>query len=357
MTERWTAGRATEWYARQPWPVGTNFVPSTAINQLAMFGADGFDPDTIDRELGWAADIGMNSMRVFLHDRLWDEDADGFKRRLDRYLAIADGRGISTLLVLFDDCWHEPGPEPRVAVPGQHNSGWARSPGKAKLLDRDRWAGLEAYVTDLGRTFGRDERIIGWDVYNEVGNLFLMSYNLTPDERAAELKRLMAERRPEREAAFELLDLAFGWLRATDPIQPLTVGVWYARMAINDHLVELSDVVSFHNYYGRDRLETQLAGLQAQGRPVWCTEYMARTRGCTFDTHLPVFARDKVGAWNWGLVDGATQTKFAWTDTPSPDEPALWFHEVFHTDGRPYDEDEVALIRRLTAGHRTAVPE
>ena len=335
--------------------MGANFVPSTAINQLQMFGVDTFDAETIDRELGWAADIGMNSMRVFLHDKLWDGDADGFKRQVDRYLAIADRYGIATLLVLFDDCWHEPGPD-RKPVPGQHNSGWARSPGKAKLLDRSSWAGLEGYVTDIGRSFGRDERVLGWDVYNEVGNIFLMSYNLTPEQRAADMKRLLDECGPERRAAFELLDQAFAWLRATDPVQPLTAGIWYPKMTVNDQLIELSEVVSVHNYDGRDNLEAQLADLRAHCRPVWCTEYMARTSGCTFDAHLPVFAREKVGAWNWGLVDGATQTKFAWTDTPSPDEPELWFHEVFHADGRPYDADEVALIRRLTVEHRTAVP-
>ena len=183
------------------------------------------------------------------------------------------------------------------------------------------------------RTFGRDERVLGWDVYNEVGNLFLMTYNMTDEERAAELKRVIEERKPERVAAYELLDLAFGWARSADPVQPLTVGVWRAESPRNDHLIELSDVVSFHNYTEAPALEAQLAALQAHGRPVWCTEYMARTRGSTFASHLPVFAREKVGAWNWGLVDGLTQTKFAWTDKPSGDEPETWFHEVFRRDG------------------------
>ena len=349
MNGRWSVKRANDWYARQPWPVGTNFVPSTAINQLQMFGPDSFDPDTIDRELGWAAEIEMNSMRVFLHDRLWDQDADGFKRRLDRFLSIANSHGISTLLVLFDDCWHEPGPDPQPApVPGQHNSGWARAPGKDKLLDRSSWGGLEAYVTDIARSFGQDERVLGWDIYNEVGNLFLPAYNLSPEEREAELKRLRELRKPEREAAFELLDLAFAWVRATAPVQPLTVGVWYNAMAINDHLIELSDIISFHNYTEAPELEERLTGLQTHGRPIWCTEYMARTRGSTFASHLPVFARAKVGAWNWGLVDGLTQTKYAWTDKPSADEPALWFHEVFRKTGEPYRREEVELIRRLT---------
>ena len=47
--ERWTAERANNWYAQQPWLVGANFVPSTAINQLEMWQAETFDPATIDR--------------------------------------------------------------------------------------------------------------------------------------------------------------------------------------------------------------------------------------------------------------------------------------------------------------------
>jgi hypothetical protein len=122
---RWTIERANDWYDRRPWIVGCNFIPSTAINQLEMWQAETFDVTTIDRELGWAAGIGMNSIRVFLHDLLW-EDGDGFLRRIDEFLACATRHGISTLFVLFDDCWYpgaRRGPQPKP-VPGRHNSGW-----------------------------------------------------------------------------------------------------------------------------------------------------------------------------------------------------------------------------------------
>src|SRR3954462_10150551 len=72
---RWDAKRANDWYAKQPWLVGCNFIPSTAINQLEMWQADTFDPAAIDRELGWAADkLGFNTARVFLHDLAYHAD-------------------------------------------------------------------------------------------------------------------------------------------------------------------------------------------------------------------------------------------------------------------------------------------
>jgi hypothetical protein len=32
----WTAEQANQWYAKQPWLVGANFLPSSAINQLEI---------------------------------------------------------------------------------------------------------------------------------------------------------------------------------------------------------------------------------------------------------------------------------------------------------------------------------
>ena len=67
---RWSEARANEWYAKQPWLVGSNFIPSDAINELEMFQATTFNPALIDKELGMAESIGMNTMRVFLQDQL-----------------------------------------------------------------------------------------------------------------------------------------------------------------------------------------------------------------------------------------------------------------------------------------------
>ena len=95
--ERWTPEEANAWYARQPWFVGCNFNPSTAINQLEMWQAESFDEPTIDRELKWAQELGFNSIRVYLHNLLWDQDRDGFIDRIDRFLAMADHHVTATL--------------------------------------------------------------------------------------------------------------------------------------------------------------------------------------------------------------------------------------------------------------------
>src|SRR4029077_1960329 len=94
QTTRWSEQKANEWYAQQPWLVGSNYIPKSAINELEMWQEATFDPDQIDQELGWAKAMGMNTMRVFLHDLLWQQDAPGFRKRIDQFLTIASRHHI-----------------------------------------------------------------------------------------------------------------------------------------------------------------------------------------------------------------------------------------------------------------------
>jgi hypothetical protein len=327
MGDRWSKDRAWEWYKGHRWLVGCNFTPSTAINQLEMWQADTFDSVTIERELGWASDLGFNTVRVYLHDLLWEDDPTGFIGRISRFLEIASGKGIKPMLVFFDDCWNQ---EFKLGVqlepkPGVHNSGWVQSPGTEKVLDSSTWGPLEGYVKGILDAFGGDARVLMWDLYNEPGNNKLGIKSLG------------------------LLMEVFQWARDIDPTQPISVGVWFDDGELNEFQLSNSDIITFHDYHDAFHLEGQISRLKEQGRPMICTEYMARTNGSLFKTSLPVFKRENVGCINWGLVDGKTQTKYPWGSEAGTSEPELWFHEVFHGDGTPYLQDEADLIRGLTS--------
>ena len=214
---RWSEEKANAWYSRQPWLVGANFVPSDAINELEMFQAATFNPALNDKELGMGESIGMNTMRVFLQDQLWVQDPDGFKQRLDTFLGIAAKHHIRPLLVLFDSCWEtDPhlGPQ-HPPIPGIHNSGWVQSPGKQRLLDHAVEPQLKAYVQGVVGAFAKDERILGWDVWNE------------PDNRGGDVA---ADESAKVGRVDELLPKAFAWAREMHPTQPLTSGVWHGRL-------------------------------------------------------------------------------------------------------------------------------
>lgn len=344
---KWTKGQANKWYAKQGWLVGANFIPSTAINQLEMWQEASFDTATINRELGWAESIGMNTMRVYLHDLLWEQDSTGLIKRMDTYLKIAEKRKIKTLFVLFDSCWD---PFPKLGVqrkptPFVHNPGWVQSPGADALKDSASYPRLERYVKGVISNFNKDKRILGWDVWNEPDNTNNSSYG----------KKELANK---ESYVLPLLKRAFNWSRSVNPTQPLTSGVWRGDWSspvtfgkMNSLQLEESDIITFHNYDDGQEFEKQIKFLQAHGRPILCTEYMARGNNSTFQGSLPVGKRYNVGMINWGLVDGKTQTKYAWDswDKKYNSEPVLWFHEVFQTDGKPYRKEEITLIKELTA--------
>ena len=324
---RWSVEQANRWYKDQPWLVGANFIPSTAINQLEMWQAETFDPATIDRELGYAEKLGFNTMRVFLHNLPYEQDAAGFTQRINQYLAIADKHHIKTMFVLFDSCWNDnpkPGRQP-APRPGIHNSGWVRAPGTLRMFDSRTWGGLENYAKDILKRFGSDHRVLAWDLFNEPSNSGYM------------------------DAVVPLLRATFAWAQAANPQQPLTVGLWNDHPLSNQLILENSDIVTFHNYEIADKLEAQIRDLRKMHRPMICTEYMARTRGSLFETHLPVFKSYRVGAINWGLVKGKTNTIFAWDNPmPSADEPTVWFHDIFRPDGTVFSQKEADFIRAIT---------
>jgi hypothetical protein len=344
---RWSEQKAKDWYAAQGWLVGSNFVPATAINELEMWQSDTFDPKRIDLELGWAESIGMNTMRVFLHDLAYEQDKEGFKKRLDQFLTISAKHKIRPMIVIFDSVW-DPNPQigrQRTPRPGVHNSGWVQSPGAKALANPAEYARLEKYVKDVVGTFARDKRINSWDVWNEPDNLNGNDYAKQDPKNKIELVN-------------KLLPQVFAWARSVNPEQPLTSGVWKGDYSADEKLVptekiqlEMSDVITFHSYDSSEEFEKRIKLLQRYNRPIICTEYMARPRGSTFVGTLPVAKKYNVGAINWGFVQGKSQTNYPWDSWEHPYveyQPWIWFHDVFRTDGTPYLREETDLIKRLT---------
>jgi hypothetical protein len=348
---RWSADRANRWYQAQGWLVGTNYITSNAINQLEMFQPGTYDPRRIDTELGWARSFGLNSVRVFLHDQLWAQDPRGFQTRLAQFVGIAANHGIKPLFVFFDSCWD---PLPKLGPqhpprPGVHNSGWVQSPGAEHLGDPRYARVLHDYVTSVLTQFRTDNRVLGWDLWNE------------PDNPARVYQKV--ERKDKLDRVAELLPQVFRWARAVDPSQPLTSGVWRGgdqgeqggRNAISDIQLGNADVITFHSYAEPAGFESRIAELSPLGRPIICTEYLARTQGSTVEAILPVAKGHNVGAFNWGLVAGKTQTYFPWDswDHPYTAPPKVWFHDLLLPDGRPYRDSEFQAVRALTGGQQT----
>jgi hypothetical protein len=319
QADRWPAAKAWQWYRAQPWLVGCNFLPSTAVNDVEMWQKESFDAKTIDRELGWAQQLGFNTVRVFVNYAVWEADPAALKATFRQYLKIADKHGITTLVILLDDCFK---PEPRVGKqdapePGVHNSQWVQSPGVKRREDRAAWPKLEQYVKDMVSTFGKDKRVLAWEIYNEPCT------------------------------SLPLVEAAFKWARQANPSQPVTTTI-YGNADMQKRIIELSDVLCFHEYGPLSAAKAQVATLSAHGRPVLCTEWMARGAGSRFETHLPFFKEKRIACWNWGLVAGRTQTYFPWGSPKGAPEPTLWHHDILRADGTAFRPSEAQFIKVTT---------
>jgi hypothetical protein len=294
---------------------GVNYVPSNAVNATQMW--QDFDPATIDLELGFAASLGLNSVRVFIQYVVYERDAAGLLERFAAFLDLAGARGLTVMPVLFDDCWlpepflGEQAPEPR---PGVHNPFWQSSPGRRRMSLAFRPA-LRRYVEDLLGRFGGDRRIIAWDLYNE----------------------------PQaRDASVALLRDVFAWARDIAPSQPLTA-CWYGTL--------LSDLTSIHFYVSPtrepDEAQRTIESATSFGRPVVATEALGRPNHGELHEILPLFEEHGIGWYLWELMIGADQTRYQWPHSP-PVADDVVFQGLLYPDETPYSDDELQLIRAST---------
>lgn len=354
MKQQWTTEQAQNWYQQQGWLCGFNYLPSTAVNWTDIWQAETFDAITIDRELGWAAAVGYNSLRINLPFIVWQHDRDGLIARIDQFLELADKRGFRTMLTLMDDCGFS-GDEPylgpqKAPVPGKHNSQAAASPGREIVCNRDAWPEVERYLRDIVRQFRDDRRVLLWDLYNEPGNRGIFSTGTVEVLYDEKLEHY----------ALELMQAAFRWVREEDPTQPLTVCAWklpeeveneiFYQHPLDQAALALSDVISFHAYTNTARMVAIIHQLQQLGRPLFCTEWLARHVGSLIEEQLPLMHAANIAPYQWGLVRGKTQTWLPWPVVMknAPDYCRLWFHDVFDENGIPFAKAEMALVHKLS---------
>jgi hypothetical protein len=291
--ELWTDEQATAWYEAQLWMAGANYLPRTAINQLEMWQAQTFDAATIDEEFGWAERLGFTTMRVFLHNLPWQEDAAGFLERIERVLAIADRHHLRLMLVLFDACcdpYPKPGPQ-HAPTPHVHNSGWVQAPGAAVLKDPARPHDLRGYVVGIISHFRADRRVVLWDIFNELDNRYGPK-RCQPDEPA-----------DKAELALQLAAKAKEWALSAEPSQPISFCLWENHSAARERRspaqrfqLDSSDEITFHIYADPAKTREAITALRRYHRPLLCSEYMARPLGSTFSDILPLFKQERIAA-------------------------------------------------------------
>ncbi|MEZ8130642.1 cellulase family glycosylhydrolase [Enterovibrio norvegicus] len=345
---RWSAEDVNAWQQQHGWFCGFNYLPRTAVNWNEMWQSDSFDLTTIEQELNWAKAVGFNVVRTNLPFIVWQHERDALLCNVKRFLSVCKRHGLSVILTLLDDCefsGNSPlyGEQPAPSE-GVHNSQALASPGREHVMNREIWSDIERYTKDVISQFQHDPRIALWDLYNE------------PTNRMMFKDGIHREFSPELEIySHQLMENMFRWARDVAPVQPLTVAAWHAELdtpfdhPTDQRALALSDVITFHAYVSPASMQNVITTLRDVNRPILCTEWMARHLESTYQKQLPMLKENNIGAVQWGLVKGKTQTWLPWPwVTPTDNQQALWFHDLLDESGSPFDPNEVALIQQMT---------
>lgn len=337
VNSRWSIEKAEEYMKRFGVIKGVNFIPSYCHSYIEMWHH--FNETCIRRELGYAKQVGFNSLRIFVAECQWETRREVVTSRLDQFLDICKEMGFSIMLTLQPNTYMIPGwkmdadEDPFIThlQPSGHDRGWIYK--GARIFDcfgqweenRDEVA---RFISEIVARYGRDERVAFWDLYNEPW-----------------------------EANRPLVELAFARAREQRPIQPLTC-CWRAW--------DLSDITSFHCYekpgtpprqqvMGVHYLsfEDELKRACSTGRPILCSECVARTFGNELEAFLPYYSRAHIGFYVWGLCAGSAQYHIPWEWPEGSPVPRRWFQCMLYPDGTPFDEKEIAMIRDFDFEHET----
>jgi dienelactone hydrolase len=356
-TGPWTREKAWEWYNAQPWIRGCNYMPASSPNRYDMWQV--WDCERrfaeMDRELALAGSIGFNAVRVIVAEdngfAVWCEDHDGFMRNLERFLALCGKHRIRAIMCLGNDCsrpkplWSVPKPGPQPYDEGYH--------GGRRRSQHGSFPGMTGYISaddpelqprffkmceEVMAKYADDGRVLFWNIWNEPGN------NGRGEISAPLVRRL-----------FEI-----AW--KVGVTQPCAADVWRQNTkpgnSAEKAAMEMSDIISYHTY---SPLRTQIAvakRLRAEfDRPLVNTEWLARIKGCDVQDCYPFFAQARIGCTCWGFVAGKYQTYEPWESMWHQIDRGggrnyrmtKWFHDLFRPSHRPYDPEEIEIIRHVNA--------
>ena len=356
----WTKERAWEWYNAQPWIRGCNYMPASCANRVDQWQEYGSEArfEEMEREMALMEKDGFNAVRIILGDMgfaVWRAEHDGMMKRFDRMLDIFGRHGVRVILVFGNDCSR---PKPLWTLPKMGEQPWDLGyHGGRKLSQHGSFPGMIGYTVldepDLREEFfkmceefltkyAHDKRILFWNLWNEPGN------NSRGQVSAPHIRRL-----------FKL-----AW--KIDPDQPLSSDIWttsgvnWTNGCAEAVGAELNDIESYHTY---SNLKEQIAYAKKVkeyfGRPMVNTEWMARLFKCDIFDCYPFFAQNRIGCTMWGYVNGKYQTHEPWESMwkwVEADPAALeqldftkWFHDLYRPSLRPYDPNEIAIIRHINA--------
>ena len=217
MKRQWTEQEINEWYAKQPWLRGTNFLPSDCINRLDMWQSFGREEHlkTAETELKLSEETGFNTVRLWCNFDVYYKEPEEFMQTLESYISLCAKYHHSVMLVLAyeeDLPYGDKFVAKELGAQKEYYNHFNRDYElQDKLMAEHAYKHYTEYpeikpiymemVERVVKKYRADNRILAWNVENEPG--------ITIGSRAVKLQEEL-----------------FALVRSLDPVQPLAADVW-----------------------------------------------------------------------------------------------------------------------------------
>lgn len=289
---------------------GANYVPSYARNDVQIWMD--YDAAVVDRELGYAERLKLNTVRVFLQVAVYEQDPQRFLDNFESFLSLCENHHIRMMPVIFDSCF---GDFPDLGK--YRDKDWMACPGQNRL-GPEHWPAMRKFVRDVVGEHKDDRRIVMWDVMNEPTCTSFY------------------QKEEDKQRIHTFVWQALDWVKAQKPSQPRTVGMMFSSELplVQDKV----DVLAFHNY--RRDLREDIQGVRAiarkLGKPAIINEVVRNDQPAPYA--MPILYEEKIGWCFWELMLGSTQ--FSRGDNP--------IQGVIYPDGTCRDANEIAAIMNIS---------
>ena len=350
MNQKWSKEKANEWYKKQGWLRGCNFIGSDCTNRLDMWQSYKSEEKlvTADKELALCDKIGFNTVRLWMNFDVYYKEKNSYMDILEKYISLCDKHHQKVMIVL---AYEEDLPRGEVFVAkemgeqkyalGEHQG---RIPLEKEEIEKTPYHYLEykelhdifiEMVKNIVSKYANDERVLCWNIFNEPGIMI-------------------------GERNIPLLKELFEVVRSYNPIQPLCADIWRGlnegkiKSAEEQLAYDLSDVISFHSYLPYSLLVEELHYHLKDGRPVLLTEWLHRINHNNIFEIYPLLYLNNVANYCWGFVVGKTQTHEPWphmwdeyyNGIITDFDFTKWQHDLFRPNLRPYDPREIKVLEK-----------
>ena len=268
-----------------------------------------YDHDIVDRDMGYAERLKLNSARVFLTYSSYVKDPKQFLENVKDFVQTAWSHGISTNPIIYHGMRFLP--EDFIRKPWDPTK-WM--PLSKTLQDKSCWHLGEKYFDDLYEAIGNEPGLLFWDISNEPG--FRLPDNATwYDEepeymRAGTEKPDMTELRRRQELVWEFIRYFCKYVKSKDPVNAIGVGNTFIYETEASKTAELVDIIIFHDYSetrGRLRLIYDMAKQLGEkyGKPVLNNETGCLCRSNPYDMVIEMSQEYNFGWYLFELMIGS----------------------------------------------------